>query len=620
MSGPPKAYLRPSNVFLASLTSRGLDHPNDDLLSLTKLIPTIGQWDELLRAKGFSGVDGFGMDTSHTYRAIFSSAVIAQGERSSQVTILYDEKPSDELLEHLRVSLEQLTGQLPTFSSLNEGVEDIGCCIFLELDKPLLPSLNEYRLRQLQSLFSKATGALWVVRGANTQAQIPEANMSSGLARCIRSEIGGIKLVTLDLQKHRQLSNEDSASTITRMFEVSFGANSPPANVDLEYRETNGVIQIPRLFPDSAKDKYITRQTNPPTPEIQDFVQGRNLRLSFTTPGLLESLCFFDAGALRESLDEDELQIRVQAVSMNFKDALIGLGQVPYQEPGFECSGFVTAMGSGVSGFSVGDRVCALSGGEYGGAYSNFARSHYQGTIKIPDEMSFTTAASIPIVFCTAYHALFEVGRLAKGESVLIHAAAGGVGQAATMLCQTIGAEIYITVGTKEKKDLMMSRYNIAEERVFSSRDLTFEEGVLKATNGKGVNVILNSVAGEALRLTWNLLQPLGRFLEIGKRDLEINTRLEMNNFLKATTFAAIDLGILAQHNHAAIQNILTKVFSLLRDGAIQTVFPITVYPMSEVKKGLRQMQSGKHMGKIVIEARKGDQVLVCHYSVTLGL
>lgn len=137
---------------------------------------------------------------------------------------------------------------------------------------------------------------------------------------------------------------------------------------------------------------------------------------------------------------------------MNFKDVMIGLGQLPqYHQLGLECSGVVTGVGSNVTTFVVGDHVCGLAEG----AYANSVRVSQYTITRIPPNMSFTTAATIPVVYCTAYHALHEIGRLSRGESILIHAAAGGVGQAAIVLAQRVQTEVFVTVGTAEKKALI---------------------------------------------------------------------------------------------------------------------------------------------------------------------
>ncbi len=139
---------------------------------------------------------------------------------------------------------------------------------------------------------------------------------------------------------------------------------------------------------------------------------------------------------------------------------------------------------------------------------------------KMPEDMSFEAAATLPCVYTTVYYSIFDVARLQRGESILIHAAAGGLGQAAIILAQHIGADIYVTVSSSAKKQFLIDTYGLSEDHVFNSRDLTFAKGVKRMTGGRGVDVVLNSLAGEALRQTWLCVAPFGRFVEVGKRDI----------------------------------------------------------------------------------------------------
>lgn len=595
-----------TNRFIGSRLGSVLEHEDAH--------PRSGQpWLDLLEETGFSCQSGLQTDDNRGLRSsnvFVCTAASIQDKKIGPVTFIYDHYPGDEFVRSIHDSFQDLDGK-PSFVPLDGAVVDRTNYVFLELDQPVLPNMDARRLQLLQSLFTNAAGIVWVSRGAKSQAANPESSMSSGWARCLRSEMAGVKLVNLDFDRQRILTHQETADVIYRLYKMAFTGPSS-ANVDMEYSEANGMLTIPRLLPDLLKDKCITRQITGPVPENQPYRQGRrNLKMIIDKPGILDAFSFVDTDTLSQPIKDSEVEIIIHATGMNFKDLMIGLGQIQYQDLGLECSGNITALGADArkAGLNVGDRVCAISSA----CYANFTRSHYDGVIKITDEMDFPTAASIPIVYCTAYHALFDVGRLNKGELILIHAAAGGVGQAAVMLAQHAGAEIYVTVGSLEKKGLMMDRYRIPEDHIFSSRETTFEQGILRATHNRGVNVVLNSLSGEGRRLSFNLLAPLGRFVEIGKRDVELNAHLEMNNFLKAVTFAAVDLGILAHECPPAIKKLLIAVFDLLKTNSeiVRPVTPITTFPISEVKMGLRKMQGGKHMGKIVIEASDDAQVLV---------
>ncbi|KAL8876311.1 MAG: hypothetical protein Q9198_005470 [Flavoplaca austrocitrina] len=320
--------------------------------------------------------------------------------------------------------------------------------------------------------------------------------------------------------------------------------------------------------------------------------------------GDLDSLHFEEDRSLQEPLDKDQVEISILATGMNFKDVMISFGQIPfYHELGLECSGQIEAIGSNITDYCVGDRVCALAKG----AYASKVRVHHTSVAKIPEAMTDQEAASIPVIFCTAYYALFEAGRLSKGESILIHAAAGGVGQAAIMLAQHAEAEIFVTVSSVEKMNFLIENYGLPRHRVFSSRDISFAKNLKDITCGRGVDVVLNSTAGEILQHSWRCLAPLGRFVEIGKRDIVQNSNLEMEKFADSVSFISVDLGVLLEVRPLLVKQLLLDVMDLFKNQAVKPVSPIMTLPMSQISRGMRMMQGGKHMGKIVIEVTNDD-------------
>ncbi|MCJ1285020.1 hypothetical protein MMC26_004357 [Xylographa opegraphella] len=569
------------------------------------------QWDSLLKKSGFSGLDnGIPYQSGspdHSTSIMFSTA---RGNEDSvypnSTIVLNGSHISGISIEQLQKSLKALTGCAPAVIPLSNAKMEGKYCIILEADEPILSKITETEFMALQEMCSGAQGILWVTRGANHQSSVPDANLILGLARTIRSENTGVKFVTMDLDPRHVRSNADTSDEIVRMYKTVFSSNTPTNGFDVEFAEHDGIIKIPRVIPDVDKDDFIMRETHEPVPESQPFIQDkRPLRLKIKTPGLLDSLYFADDNRSVDPIADHMIGIDIKAVGMNFKDVMIGLGQIPYQDLGFECSGIVTALGKEVSDFAIGDRVCTMAGG----CYANHIQVPGFTSQKIPDNMSFSTAAAILTVLTTAHYSLFNVAQLKKGESILIHAAAGGVGQSAVMLAQYIGAEVFITVGSPEKKKFMMDKYNIAVDHIFSSRDTTFERGIMRRTNNEGVDVILNSVAGDALRTTWNCLAPLGRFVEIGKKDMVQNSRLEMRKFQNMATFASVDLGVVAMKKPQVFQKTCANVMELLHIGAVKPVSPITVYPISQIEAALRLMQTGKHMGKIVVEAQSEDQI-----------
>lgn len=282
------------------------------------------------------------------------------------------------------------------------------------------------------------------------------------------------------------------------------------------------------------------------------------------------------------------------------------MGQIETYDLGAECSGIVTRIGPDVRSIQVGDRVLAQAFG----TFQTLARTREMFVSKIPDGTSMEEAATLPIVYSTAVYAI-KVARLRASETVLIHCAAGGLGQALVMLCQLYGADVYVTVGTSQKKEFMMERYGIPTDRIFSSRDADFEHGIMRATGGRGIDVVFNSLSSDLLRATWSCIASFGRFIELGKRDFAVNARLDMAKFARNVTFAAVDLAAVIQERPEEAAEVQREAIELITTGKVHAPQPISVYSMEDLQTALRTMQTGRHMGKLVIKPGQADRVRV---------
>lgn len=281
------------------------------------------------------------------------------------------------------------------------------------------------------------------------------------------------------------------------------------------------------------------------------------------------------------------------------------MGQIPDALLGFDASGIVRRIGSAVQNFKVDDKVAM-----YGhGSHRTVHRSKADYCKLIPEGLSFEQAATIPVVHGTAWYGLVHLARVQKGQSVLIHAAAGGVGQAAIQIAQHYQMEIFATVGSKVKRELLRKTYHIPDDHILNSRDLSFVKGIQRMTAGRGVDVILNSLSGEALRQTWYCIAPFGTFLEIGIKDILNNTELDMRPFLQDATFAFFNLNHIEKARPDIMAKIIEGAFDFQRRGITRPITPLTIYPISEVENAFRLMQTGKHLGKIVLTFSDNDVV-----------
>ncbi len=287
-----------------------------------------------------------------------------------------------------------------------------------------------------------------------------------------------------------------------------------------------------------------------------------------------------------------EVEIRVAASGLNFKDVLNVLGMYP-GDPGplgSECAGVVTAVGDGVD-LARGDRVVAVAGHAYG--------KHVvaDGTLVAPrpSGLSFVESATLPVAYLTAHFALDHLGQLGPDDRVLIHAAAGGVGSAACALAARVGAEVFATAGTEEKRELLRRR---GIRHVFDSRSDAFVDGVMEATDGAGVTVVLNSLADELVDRSFDVLARGGRFLEIGKRGIWSEEQVAALD--RDIEYHVIDWGRTHQEDPELVGRLFREVMSRVGEGALAPL-PFTVFPLEEARDAFRYMANARHVGKVIL-------------------
>ncbi|KAJ6787270.1 hypothetical protein PWT90_05863 [Aphanocladium album] len=526
------------------------------------------------------------------------------------ITIICDSGPSNPLAASLAGLIEiQTGGQVPTITTLgNVEISSSTRYICLnEVERPVLHNMSVTTFSHLQKLLLKCSSMLWVSSGAYHIATDPLKNLVQGLMRTIRSE-SDIAVGTVDLDPKSVMKPVDQAQLIITAMRATLGRLDDDSPIDFEFAESGGQLIVPRIYNEMDADLKLLRATQPSQPYTQDFYQpGRRLKVAVGMYGALDSLYWTDEDA--HVLGDHEIEIEVAFTGMNFKDVVITMGQLPSPYLGVECAGIVSRVGAKVSSLKVGARVCAMTHGAYG----TYARCPETSACVIPDSVPYEISASIPVVYCTAYYGLISLAHLEPGEKILIHAAAGGVGQAAIQVAQMIGAEIYATVGSHDKKKLLIEEYKIHEDHIFYSRDTSFAPAVRDATGSCGVDVVFNSLAGDLLRESWSCLAPFGRFIEIGKRDITSNTRLQMDKFEWNCTFSSVDLTKVADLRPRLMGDIFREVMALFEKNVIKPIGPVKIVGIAEVETALRQLQSGKTSGKIVVDHAAGGQVKVTH-------
>lgn len=457
------------------------------------------------------------------------------------------------------------------------------------------------RYQAIQDLM-KSTGKsiVWVVKGATHESSNPAQAMMVGLARTVRSENEDLRLVTFDLSPGFEIPS--SGKRVVELFSSTLAED--------EFAERDGLLQIPRFVVDEQLNRKLPHGGQR-QPRLEHFRQPRNLGLKIGRVGLLDSLVFEDDEFVVDSrLADDDIEVEVRASALNFRDVAAAMGIIDDYRLGDECAGVVTRIGRNVkeSEFQPGDHVIAFRPGQ--GAHRSIVRNPAMLCQKIGD-MDFVTATCFELVLTTAYYALVDIARLQPGEYCLIHSAAGGVGQMAIQLAQMLGANVIATVGSQAKRDFVKENFGLKDNMIFSSRDPSFVEGVMNVTGGRGCDVALNQLAGELLHATWGCLAPFGRLVEIGKRDIHENTKLDMDPFRRNVTYASLDLITMFEVNKPVLARLMRDCFDLIKDGKIRPPGPLTEVSYAEAQKGFRMLQMGKVFGKVVLVPGENDVVPV---------
>lgn len=307
-----------------------------------------------------------------------------------------------------------------------------------------------------------------------------------------------------------------------------------------------------------------------------------------------------------------EVAIEVAAAGLNFIDVARVMGIYPGLDPaeplrlGMECAGRVTAVGTGVRDLQPGDEVLSITPSVREGLLASHAVLPAEAVLRKPAMLSFEQAATTPIAFLTAYYALVELGRIRAGEWVLIHAAAGGVGLAAIEIAKAAGARIIATVGSREKEEFVRA---LGVTHVFSSRSAEFAPGVMEVTDGRGVDIVLNSLSGELIDRGMEVLAPYGRFVELGKRDVWEDRQVGLRIFRKNISFHVVDLADAVETQRQRVREWLEIVVERIASGVWRPL-PVSTFASQETGEAFRFMAQARQIGKIAVQMERTVAVL----------
>jgi len=536
----------------------------------------------------FANAQGMGAQLADTLRA--------KGDRCFIIT-------QTDIDPHVSESFNQLLSTLiPTIITENQG--QLNCQLLYlwgldaKADAPGLQALScggLLHLVQATTQFPALTARLWIVTQQAQSVDVPtplqlQQTPLWGMARSLRLEHPQLNCTSIDLDSFNLEQSQEQLLT-----DLSNSNSEDPPEDQIAYRQNQRFVA--RL--QSHTDAKAVQLSLPSAPSKSSKLE--NFCLGLTSYGMLDQLTLFPAQRLTPAAGEVELQIK--ASGLNFRDVLSALGMleevlikmghhqasdVPF---GGECTGIVTAVGEGVNDLQVGDAVIAA---QVVGSLRQFVTVSADFVVLKPKAMTFTEAATVATTFLTAYYGLVHCAKLQAGDRILIHAAAGGVGQAAVQIAQHIGAEVFATASLS--KWPFLQQMGIAH--VMNSRTLDFAEQIQTLTEGKGVDLVLNSLNGEAINKSLAVLAPQGRFVEIGKIDIWSSEK--MNQLRADVEYFPFDLLEVSGKEPQLIGTMLTKLMTQFKAGILQPL-PKTVFPIESAPAAFRYMAQARHIGKVVL-------------------
>ncbi|MEU3731012.1 SDR family NAD(P)-dependent oxidoreductase [Streptomyces sp. NPDC033538] len=406
-----------------------------------------------------------------------------------------------------------------------------------------------------------------VATGADEQVVDPVGATVWGLIRSAQSEEPG-RFVLLDVDRPDTLKGTTLAAAL--------------ACGESQTAVRGGTVRVPRLA--RAGDAGTRGDLLLPPADSTAW------RLATTGTGTLDGLRLTDAPDTLAALEPGQVRIAVRAAGVNFRDTLIALGMYPGEAVmGAEGAGIVTETGPGVSHLAPGDRVLGM----WTGGFGPFAVADARMVAPVPDGWTYAEAASVPAVFLTAHYALTRLAEARPGQSLLVHAAAGGVGMAALQLARHLGLTVYATASTGKWDTLR--RLGLADRAIANSRTTEFADTFLAATDGRGVDIVLNSLAGEFVDASLRLLPHGGHFLELGKADVRDPEHLAKTH--PGTAYQAFDL---VQAGPDTVGEMLRELLDLFAHGVLSPL-PLTTYEIRGAREAFRTLSQARHTGKLVL-------------------
>ncbi|EUC45778.1 hypothetical protein COCMIDRAFT_5016 [Bipolaris oryzae ATCC 44560] len=459
------------------------------------------------------------------------------------------------------------------------------------------PSIEQFEA--VKRIFTQSDKLLWVTSGRGQGSRRPESSMIAGLARTARTENGAARLVTLDLDDEDKLSQKDTVNIISAVVKRSFLGNEQQDMAESEYVERKGIVTIPRLSVDDTLNQALDSYLNSMAKEIQ-LLHHKGITFCLRDRPHAQEPFSFQEITVDEELKENEIQVEVKAMTLVSGNSVDIFTQ--------DISGVVVKVGGQVLHLSPGDRVF--------GAVSNRVSNSYKGRAssfrKIPDGVPFEIAVSYPTAYSTAYHSIHRLANLSKTDKVFVSSAVTPIGRALIDLCSRNGAKVYVGVSNDKEALFMESTLHLPKDQIVYNNEQHSVAALVANTEGHGMDVIFNTLSGEILQTCWNCIAPYGRFIELGTQDLIENSRLEMANFRRNTSFSALDFSRLQQERLALADEIWGQTLELISNDSFSSAVPnLQLFNSEGITQAFERLMDEENTDHVVLTFNPSDRVKV---------
>ena len=572
---------------------------------------SLDSWDSSLRNAGFSGLDVVLEDfpkPHNTTSVILSTSLIPEEvkrPRSDAVHVLYSARKPPPLVHQISEELKE-RGVIAKAGPLDKALGSItpeSRVVVLFDEKHLLVNASEQELKISQHLARNAGSLVALTSCGTVKGQNPDGAFIPGLLRVLQTENPASKYTSIDVDAENFIVGKDDGLDLARCivdqeFAIHEGIPTDDEQSiprDREFSWQDGCMWVSRHVPDAGfHSQHGLDSQSMKTEMLPLKIQGA-VRATFETPGVINSLCFKSNEELLQPLPRDFIDVEVAAVGLNWRDLEHWSGRVDGSNLSSEYAGIVTAIGTEVSGLSVGDRVYGLGKGHFG----NCTRVPAIFACKLKPGDDMIQMATMPLAYVTAIYAFDHVVHLKKGQTVLIQSAANDVGLALICLAEAKGADIFAMVETPEQASFLADEIAVPASHIISSPSATSLRRAAKMTRKGGFGVGVSTAQGELLYASLQVLATLGHIIDVGRVDAQNVQAISLELLQKNATYCSVDPLIILYSDPVLGEELMGAVDSYCRKGLIGPIPKITTPDVAQLSQALGSFSN--MIGKLVV-------------------